>query len=175
MSSSTLLALLLLPVSEVGPEILFSKYQALGGTIDTVEIWIKETWHEGEQTSPQYVLKRTVSYRPHLKLPAKWHAQKTVLWTSNEECPQGLDLLQKLDRLQVPAIKITALPSEELYGDSVRADGAVYRVVVPARYPSEPGKMDMTFGVETPIADWVDDSFRTLASCWQPKRPRLAD
>lgn len=176
MSALIFIALLsLLPVSESEPDILFSKHQSLGGDIDTVEIWLKGTWKDGKQASPQYVLRRTVSYQPSLKLPAKWQAQKTILWSSDATCPQALGLLQKLDNLQMPAVKIDALPSEEIYGNTVRADGAVYRLLVPGRYPSEPGNVDLTFGVDTPVANWVDDSFRTLASCWKSKRPESAE
>lgn len=171
----SLATLSLVPISETDPDILFSKHQALGRDVDTVEIWLKGNWKDGERASPHYVLRRTVSYQPRLGLPAKWQAQKTVLWTSDATCPQTKRLLERLTKLQSPAIRIAELPSDDDYAITVRADGAVYRVVVPGYYPGEPGKVDVTFGVNTPIAGWIDESFRAFAPCWQSERPRHAE
>lgn len=165
-------ALTSLSVSDTDPEILFSKYRALGREIDTVEIWLRASTKGGELASPNYVMKRTVSYRPEI-FPAKWQARKTILWADEKTCPQAVELLERLQGLRVPAIKIAEMPSDRAnYGINIRADGARYRLVVPGYYPGEPGKIDLSFGVDTPIANWIDEGFRTIASCWQSQRPK---
>ena len=78
-------------------------------------------------------------------------------------------VINGLTKINMPPIYVPEISPEA--GFIVRADGAAYRLTVPAQYPDEPGEVTLSFGRETPVAIWIDESFRSLASCWQSKRP----
>jgi hypothetical protein len=146
------------------PDILFAKWKTFDARLDTVEIWLEGNWKGGERLPPHYLLRRTISYRPELKLKGQ-----TIFWADQASCVKGSDVITDLAKINMPPIYVPGVSPEE--ATTVRADGAAYRLVVPGQYPSEPGRVALTFGTQTPVANWVDASFRALASCWQTKRP----
>jgi hypothetical protein len=165
MSISFLLAALVSStVTDRDPDILFAKWEAFDARLDTVEIWLEPNWKGGERLPPHYLLRRTISYRPELKLKGQ-----TIFWADQASCVQGSGVITDLSKVNMPHISVPEVSPEE--GITVRADGAAYRLVVPGQYPSEPGRVVLTFGTETPVANWVNASFRALAPCWQTKRP----
>jgi len=151
-------------VTDRAPDILFSKWKTSDARIDTVEIWLEPNWKDGERLPPHYLLRRTISYRPELHLKGQ-----SVFWTNEERCARGSGVITDLAKVNMPAVHVPEVSPEE--GITVRADGATYRVEVPGRYPDEPGRVVLTFGIETPIASWIDASFRALGTCWETKRP----
>ncbi len=174
MHSPLALAILALsPVPEADPDILFSKEASLGAVVDTVEIWMAERWANGERGAPTFLIRRTISYSPRLKLPARWYAQRINSWANHVTCPQVLLRLEELSRLEAPAVTVEGFSPERSI--SVRADGAIYRLAVDGYYPGEPGKMDLTFGRDTPVAAWIDGTFLTIAPCWQSEPPEQPD
>lgn len=164
LTSIAFAALAMAPITDRDPDILFSKSQTFDARLDTVEIWLEPNWILGELSAPSYVMRRTVSYRADLNLVGQ-----TVFWASETDCPPGLAVLERLNKLQAPTILVPELTPD--YAITVRADGASYRLRTEGYYPTEPGKIDLTFGMDTPIANWIDDSFRSLSSCWREKRP----
>jgi hypothetical protein len=175
MHSPLALAILALsPVPEVDPDILFSKEQTLGAVVDTVEIWVEEPgWANPQRVALEVLIRRTISYSPRLKLPARWRARKTISWANHVTCPQALVRLEELSRLEAPAVTVEGFSPERAI--TVRADGAIYRLGVEGYYPSEPGRIDLTFGADTPVADWIDGTFLAVAPCWQSEPPKQRD
>lgn len=151
-------------ITEREPTILFSKWHNFDAHVDTVEIWLKQHWLSGEFSAPDYLIKRTVSYRPELKLKGK-----SVFWSGAKDCPQALTVLERLNKLQAPVFIVSEISPDD--ATTGRADGASYRLRAEGRYPFEPGTIDITFGPGTPVATWVDESVRSLSSCWRTERP----
>jgi len=165
MPLSFLLAVLASPtVADRDPDIAFSKWETFDARLDTVEIWLEPVWKDGERLPPHYLLRRTISYRPELNLKGQ-----TIFWANQASCVQGSDVITDLAKINMPSIHVPGVSPEE--GITVRVDGATYRVVVPGQFPSEPGRVVLTFGTETPVANWVNASLLALAPCWQTKRP----
>ena len=164
MTHFAIAALAITMVPERDPDILFSRSETFDPRLDTVEIWLEPNWVLGELSGPSYVLRRTVSYRPDLTI-----AGQTALWATETNCPQALELLERLNKLEAPRIVVSQLTPD--HAITVRADGASYRLKTEGYYPAEPGKIDLTFGVSTPVAGWIDDSFRSLSGCWEEKAP----
>jgi hypothetical protein len=151
-------------VTDRDSDILFAKWETFDARLDTVEIWIERNWKDGKRLPPHYVLRRTISYRPELN-----RRGQTVLWADQASCQQGLEVITDLAKIKVPRVYVPEVSSDD--GMTVRADGAFYRLMVDGKYPNEPGRVTFTFGTSTPVANWIDTSFRALAPCWQSKRP----
>ena len=163
-ASIVLAAIAIATGTDSDPDITFAKWQTFDARRDTVEIWLRPKWQDGQRQLPDYLLRRTVSYRPDLKLSG--HA---TYWASSSTCPQGRAVLDQLSKLPTPTITVPGVSDEEAI--TVSADGASYRLVVAGHYPFEPGRIELTFGTKTPVASWIDQGFRSLATCWQKQRP----
>lgn len=146
------------------PDILFAKWETFDARLDTVEIWVERNWKEGKRLPPHYLLRRTVSYRPELNKKAQ-----TMFWADQTSCRPGLGVITDLAKMNMPTIAVPEVSPEDAI--TVRADGATYRLVLAGQYPNERGRVDLTFGADTPVSAWVDASFRALAGCWRAKRP----
>jgi hypothetical protein len=155
----TLLALTGLTVPDRDPDIFFSKSQTSDARLVSVEVWFDSPF------APAYLMRRTVSYRPDLKLPGQ-----TVDWATEKSCPQALAVFKRIRDISMPQIIVSRIaPDDDATATHVRADGANYRLNVEAYYPLEAGKVDLHFGSGTPVASWIDESFYEFAPCWQER------
>lgn len=135
--------------------------------LDTVEIWTKAVWKDGQRQPPTAIMRRTISYRPELNLKGK-----TTYLADSSGCPAVLAALGSLSVLPMPKISVPNLPKSD-NAMTVGADGPQYRLSTEAYFPLEFGEVELTFGRETPVAEWVDKSLRDFATCWRPSKPKL--
>lgn len=164
--SILLTALLLAPeIPDRDADIKFARWEMFDARLDTVEIWTKAGWKDGQQLPPTAIMRRTISYRPELNLKGE-----TRYFADSAGCPAVLNALASLAVLPTPKIAVPNLPQSE-NAITGRADGAVFRLSTKAYFPLELGTVEMTFGTETPVANWIDQSFRALAPCWNAPKP----
>jgi hypothetical protein len=114
--------------------------------------------------SREYWFRRTVSVG----------RAKSYWWTDTLRCPAARQVLQKAIELEPPKATIygpsdPALPPE---GVIVSTHGAGYLFEVNALYGNRSGsELKFTASDNTPLAEWVGQSLRTLDPCWSKVRP----
>lgn len=165
--SFALATLFLAPAVPSGePDVKFSRWEMFDARLETVEIWAKSEWKDGKQLPTTAVMRRTITYRPELNLRGQ-----TTLIVESAQCAAIVPALKALTKLPTPEIDVKGLP-----GDGrvivVGADGAQYRLSTDAYFPNVFGKIELNFGAETPVAEWIDQSLRNFAPCWSAATSR---
>ena len=94
---------------------------------------------------------------------------KSVWWTDTVRCPSARSVLVEVGKLKPPPVFIVGIQSDNII---VTADGVSYTMSASSQYP-DAGIGDISFSsnVRTPLADWVDESLRTLDPCWSTEPP----
>lgn len=96
----------------------------------------------------------------------------TVLWADSRACPAVRPMLVAMRAVALPHPWVPGIDAP----GSMVVDGTEYRLQTEAKFAhGRPAWVDFGANVGTPLADWVERSFRTLASCWSPRPPRGPD
>lgn len=93
-----------------------------------------------------------------------------ILWADAETCPAMLPAFARLQLIE--PFKIVP-PGVRDGATTLVLDGNQYRVEVGGYWPhaNRNGDIVLSGNDGTPIANWVDDTMRALASCWRNQRP----
>jgi hypothetical protein len=87
----------------------------------------------------------------------------TITWTTSRTCGSVRSVIASMR--DVPSPKLA--PPGYAAGAPVVLDGIDYTL----RAPSEDGTLTTETNVETPLAQWVEASLKTLSACWTLKAP----
>ena len=100
--------------------------------------------------------------------------RKTTYWTDTLRCPAARSLLKKLVNVSPPRPWAPGIANPFIKGEEkITLDGSFYELKVPTHYD---GTMfgetsSFTSNAGTPLANWIDESLKTLEPCWDAKRP----
>ena len=109
-----------------------------------------------------YWLKRTVVQKN----------AKSVWWTDTVRCPAARTVLVEARNLAMPRVSVPGLENDELI---ITGDGVLYQLVGSAEYPGESAyDFEMQSNSGSPLAQWVDNSLRSLEPCWTTAPPKPA-
>ena len=87
--------------------------------------------------------------------------------TSTGACPGVLKQLQALEELGLPQVDLPAFGNQV---EVITLDGVGYQLTAPALYGGDMSSIVVQSNIGTPLARWIDETFRALAPCWRETR-----
>ena len=137
----------------------FSRRPALRGPSETVEIGTLGMNRQSQKL--RYWLRYTRAERL---------GKVTTRWADSETCSEVTGILERMRGLAVPQ------PDPPGIGERgptrIVLDGAGYSLRAPAQFGPDAGKFLISSNIETPLAQWTDDSLRRLERCWTDEQPK---
>jgi hypothetical protein len=146
--------LLVLLESAVQPELprqwaRFSRSGALSHVSETVDI---ATGDRSDQAEFHYKLRLT---------KRSLGAGLEVRWAESKTCPAVRSVIVSMRDIKIPSPAPYGLPDQSM---SITMDGTGYSLTAPSS--DNMGKLTISSNVGSPLASWVDASFKLLETCW---------
>lgn len=96
-----------------------------------------------------------------------------VDWTDSRSCPQLAEAARRLEKLAMPGLDVPGIGKSAPAGPS--ADGDSYLLWADdARWRNgRRASLEVRGSDGSALADWMQDAFRRLDSCWRLERPSL--
>ncbi|MGK6318050.1 hypothetical protein [Sphingomonas sp. DT-204] len=146
--------LLVLSGSDLQPELprrwaQFSRSGALSHVRETVEI---ATGDRGDKAEFRYKLrftKRSLRGKPEIK------------WADSATCPAVRSVIIGMRNIKMPSPAPYGLPDQSM---SITLDGIGYSLTAPSS--DNMGNLTISSNTGSPLAAWVDASFKQLETCW---------
>jgi hypothetical protein len=127
----------------------FSRSGALSHVSEIVDI---ATGDRGNSVQFRYVLRFT---KRSLKAKAE------IAWADSTTCPAVRSIIESMQKIKMPSPAPYGLPDQSM---TLTLDGTAYSLTAPSS--DNMGKLTISSNVGTPLAHWIDASFKRLATCW---------
>jgi hypothetical protein len=128
----------------------FSRAGALSHVREVVEI---ATGHQKGSTGFPYKLRFT---RRTLD------GNLEVKWTDSATCPAAPSVIASMQNIKMPSLAPYGVSSESMV---ITLDGTGYSLTAPSS--DNMGKITISSNVGSPLAAWIDATFKKLESCWK--------
>ncbi|MBB5280319.1 hypothetical protein [Pacificimonas flava] len=128
----------------------FSRSGALNHVDETVEI---STQGGRSERGPIYELRYTTE---------RLDSAPETRSTDSGACPAARTVVESMRDIDTPSPAPYGINGKTA---GIVLDGASYRLRVPSSYKT--GDLTMTSNADTPLAEWIDASFESFASCWK--------
>jgi hypothetical protein len=94
-------------------------------------------------------------------------------WTDSKRCPAARWVVEHAIKVPSPQLLVPGV-KDPSYGDPIiTADGVGYTVQSMGHYGGRVSDLSFNSNVDTPLAEWVDESLRRLEPCWSKDRPSV--
>jgi len=141
----------------------FSKANAL--TAGRFKVEVDSTRRDGR---PVWIAKR-------VEHPAVRGAPEQTTWADSDTCPAMMPAFATLQSIKPFTIMPPTLPDPKAPVEipSVAVDGATFQIYAHGVWAKDQplGEILLTGNYHTPVADWVEETMKALASCWGEQRP----
>jgi hypothetical protein len=84
-----------------------------------------------------------------------------IKWADSSTCPAVRSVIDSMRNIKMPSPAPYGITDGDII---VTADGAEYKLTAPSSDVS--GELTIRSNVGSPLAAWIDNSFKQLASCW---------
>ncbi|MFD1951770.1 hypothetical protein ACFSGX_13430 [Sphingomonas arantia] len=89
-----------------------------------------------------------------------------IKWADSATCPAVRSVIASMTSIKMPSPAPYGVPGEQMM---ITVDGTGYSLTAPSS--DNMGEITISSNVGSPLAAWIDASFKQLAPCWKTSAP----